>query len=240
MKHLNHKPLGLALLAALILGISPFPVLADFYSNLGKTRVNGRSYDRLAAQWYEHYISIPDPAHPGLAVGEVDCAPDQTGMIWFLVNPVPQFGGWNPVELECTVPRRILFFPVLTVFYANYPEDDPPADEAFKRFANEFVVESACELQVTLDDVPLEYSAPIVRSQTRAFPFSAEEGRNIFQVPAGTDDPETYADGQWVALPPLPAGEHVLHYRSGVLCDDDGVPLLSHDVTYHLTVVGGP
>lgn len=240
MKYLQNHPYLGAVMTVMVLTVFSTSISADFFSNLGKTRVNGRTYERLAAEWYEHYISFADAEHPGLSVGESDCGASNRGLIWFLATPPAQFGGFSPIELECTVKRRVLFFPAITIFYANFPQDDPPADEAFKRFANESVTESACVLQVSLDGEPLEYSVPIVRSQSNAFHFSAEDGRNIFFVPPGTDDPETYADGHWVALPPLSPGEHVLHYRSGVLCDENSIPLFSHDVTYRLTVVGGP
>lgn len=65
-------------------------------------------------------------------------------------------------------------------------------------------------------------SAPIVRTQSPPFEYAS--------------DPETIADGFWVVLPPLPSGEHVIHFTGG-LCDiDTGDVVFEVEVTYTLTV----
>ena len=54
---------------------------------------------------------------------------------------------------------------------------------------------------------------------------------NIFGLPAGSYGPAV-TDGYWVTLPPLPPGEHTVHFSS----TQGGNTM---DVTYHITVKPG-
>ncbi len=72
------------------------------------------------------------------------------------------------------------------------------------------------------------------RAPPGGFTFSIVEGSfaNVIGFEPGDRFPAV-ADGQWIFLAPLPAGQHVIRFQSTT--DNPDFQL---DVTYHLTVGG--
>jgi hypothetical protein len=92
-------------------------------------------------------------------------------------------------------------------------------------------------MSVTVDGKEVK-STRIVRAETALFTVAIPEN-NLFDCPQ-CDPPfdleegsyEAVAAGLWAALPPLPPGEHTIHFEMSA-------PSLnfSQDITYNLTVV---
>ena len=233
------------LAAALLIGSpvigSPARAEADHGNrSVPVNRVLGKSYAEWAARWYERFFSFPEQENPANQAGAIDCYAGNRGPVWFLYGTTTfGFGDVPQVEYSCAVKQRVLFLPVLTIFFANFPGENFPVEQ--KRSFTKSVVDQTCALQVSLDGVPLEFSIPISRSQTRPYRVYAPNGYPSMGLPPGLpiDDPETVADGYWIALSPLPPGEHSLRYLVGGNCDGNGEPQAGVEVTYHLTVVGG-
>ncbi len=82
----------------------------------------------------------------------------------------------------------------------------------------------ACDLQIEVDGTPAIFSTPIVRTQSQPFEYAG--------------DPEMIADGFWVMLDRLSAGEHEIMF-AGAVCDIDTGERLSVKATYFVTVEAG-
>ena len=90
-----------------------------------------------------------------------------------------------------------------------------------------------CLIQAEVNGVPVVFSTSIVRTQSPPFEYSGNP-----DDPALPVDPEAVADGFWVALPPLPRGEHTIRFTGGVCDVDTGEAFFSVEVTYDLRIAG--
>lgn len=208
-----------------------------FFSFGQPVRVFGRSVSELGARWYKHFFSFSEEQNPANQQGSIDCAAKNRGPIWFLNGTTAfGFGELAVVEYHCEIKPRLLFLPTLNVFFADFPDEDFSVE--LKRQFIKPVVDSVCVHEVTLDDEPLIFSAPVMRAQTRPFALNLPNGYGSVGLPPGLpiDDPEVVGDGLWLAIPALSPGQHKLNYVVGGLCDANGVPQAGFDVTYHLTV----
>jgi hypothetical protein len=122
--------------------------------------------------------------------------------------------------------------------FVNVPGDCDRAEgctEAEKRQLLYDFVNLACNLTSTLDGAPTVFSHITVRTQSPTFRVEIGED-DIFAIPSGTVDKAAVADGFWVLLPPLPAGNHVLHFQGAFCAPDTHEPFFRVEVTYNLTV----
>lgn len=138
--------------------------------------------------------------------------------------------------------RKGYLFPIINVisFYPEFPDEgdvcDDPAlspEEQVRCNANDDV-DPTDVLQCEIDGVPLQ----------DLFSYRAEtpEGGFTFSIPEGSildqsdfepgDRYPAVADGYWILLPPLPKGEHEIHFHSEM---DEGEES-TLDVTYYLTI----
>ena len=95
------------------------------------------------------------------------------------------------------------------------------------------------EVVVTVDGKEVK-SNRLVLAESLVFNVTLPED-NIFGEPEGEYGPAV-ADGLWVALPPLPPGEHTIHFEVSapnvdLIPDEPGIEGFTQDNTYHLTVV---
>jgi hypothetical protein len=173
----------------------------------------------LSVKWWQWLLSIPTNDSP--INGDNPCDLKQSGPFFYLVGT---FGG-EAVSRTCTVPEgKAIFFPVINVI-ATVDENDPAFDTLAKtkQQAKEFI-DGATDLQVSLDGTNIEVDNLRVQSQQ----FKVRVGEdNQLGAPPGTY--VAVSDGYWVALKPLSAGEHELHF-SGSIGE------FSVDVTYTLIV----
>jgi hypothetical protein len=193
----------------------------------------------LAADWWQWALSEPVATNP--LVGSYTDGPqcdgrpetDVPGKKWFLAG---SFDG-SAVERTCTVPVGTqLFFPVgNVVFLITEPgETEEIARDYVNDFMDDVLADPEFSMVVTVDGKEVK-SNRIVRADSPLFTATLPED-NLFSaccgLPAGEYD--AVAAGLWAALPPLPPGEHTIHFEISA-------PSLgfSQDNTYHLTVVNG-
>ena len=193
----------------------------------------------LAADWWQWALSEPTTTNP--LVGSYSGGPqcdgrplgDVPGKKWFLAG---SFDG-SVVERTCTMPVGTqLFFPVgNVVFLITEPgENEEIAREYVNEFMDAVLADPEFSMVVTVDGKEVK-AKRIVRADSPLFTATLPED-NLFSaccgLPAGEYD--AVADGLWAALPPLPPGEHTIHFEISA-------PSLgfSQDNTYNLTVVKG-
>jgi hypothetical protein len=202
----------------------------------------------LAAAWTQWAYSKPaadspviggDPDYTDAQCDGTPVSPTQ-GKQWFLAGTTDG----SKVVRTCTMPVGThLFFPVVTSFGVKvFPFEDAEVErQKAITFINNVLADPAFRqsIEVTVDEKAVK-SNRIVRATSPLFTLTLPAD-NIFVncppvcppvgVPAG-DYEGALADGVWVTLPPLPPGEHIIHFEFNA--PDVG---FSQDNTYILTVV---
>jgi hypothetical protein len=187
------------------------------------------TYGEWSARWWQWVISLPEAINPLTDSTGEDCAQgqNQTGPVWFLTGT---FGG--SVERTCTIPEgKAILFPVLN--FGNV-RSAPTETEEDLRMTNKVQADNAAVLEASVDGVPLQ-DLQNYRADSPLFNVTFPEG-NILGIPAGSS--EGVADGYWVMLQPLPAGEHTIHFR-GAYVDvtaPGGAGNIVTETTSHLTI----
>ena len=182
----------------------------------------------LVAAWWQWALSKPAEENP--LIGDYSGGPqcdgepvtDVSGKKWFLGGSLSE----DPVVRTCTAPVGTqFFFPVVNVVIVPFPGE---TEEQLLEQANEVLDAqlAGADIEVTVDGRTIK-AKRLVRADTGFFTAEVPEG--------GLLDPGSYqlvAAGLWATLPPLPPGEHTVHFEiTGAGFDQD--------ITYHLTVVKG-
>lgn len=240
-----HRLLVLAVLAMALVGLNIPPAVAgDKGNGWGaliapiQTEPAGQTYGRWAAAWWQWALGIPADGNPGLDTTGEQCARRQVDRVWFLAGSFST----GPVVRTCEVPaKKSLFFPLLNTGYGAFLSDPPEQrTEEFLRQAGS-CTESA-QISVWIDgfEVPnhLQVFTGASGSQSPLFNLQLPPGNLLglteTQVPELVLSP-TAEQGYYLFVRPLSNGSHTIRWiASG--CTPGG----SQDVTYHLTVVGGP
>jgi hypothetical protein len=200
----------------------------------------GTSYSELAAEWWKWALQT-DPNPVADPTGEY-CCEGQQGKVWFLAGT---FEG-NVVR-QCTVPAgKAIFFPIVNSVWWD-PEDVLDylgGDEAayallsYEEKADilyELVgafIDMVDILECEIDGVPVQdlYS---YRVQSPPFSSTLAVFGDIQDPPYPNADMERdplTADGYWLLLAPLSAGEHTIWFSGGITGG------FVTEVTYELTV----
>ena len=222
--------LALFVVVALVLLAAPVAL-----GQVGQGSKASGTAGELAADWFVWALEKPTDVNP--TQGEYSGGPkcdgqplsDAPGRKWFLAGT---FDG-SEVTRNCTAPVGTqFFFPIANSFCA-----EPPGtftEEYYRQCANEFVdavlADPELSITVTVDGKEVKGNR-IVRADSPLFTFTLPED-NIFGAPPGVY--EGVGAGLWVALPPLPPGEHTIHFE--VSAPSVG---FSQNNTYYLTVVQG-
>jgi hypothetical protein len=197
----------------------------------------GIGYDQAAAEWVEWTVAIPAASNPLFDSDGAFAAIGQLGKVWFLTGTTGQ-GVTPPVTRTVTVPTgTALFFPIVNYFWVNTPEyGDPPwspAQEAnVRQNVLKPVVDSAYGLILEIDGRAVPNIDKLRVSGAVGECTIPDD--NIFGVPFAPGPHPCVADGYWVLLPPLSAGNHTIHFGGGFTFPS----VFSLDVTYHITVRG--
>ncbi len=208
----------------------------------------------LAAAWTQWAYSKPvDEDSPliGSYEGTDRCdgtpvSPTQAET-WFLAGTT----NGDPVVRTCTMPADTqLFFPVVSslAFPFFTGENRKNQRELAIAFIDAVENDPDFSMSVTVDGTEVE-SDQIVRATSPVFTLTLPE-ENVFDCPQcdppfdvpGDEYKHASADGLWVTLPPLPPGEHEIHFEMDApnLDLDPNTPGpegFSQDNTYILTVV---
>jgi hypothetical protein len=218
------------------------PVGAAGNPNPGVIPNHGPKYGNLGAKWWQWALSFPAGDVPFFNTGgSVDISAHQSGNVWFLA------GANNGPTTRTGVipPGTSLFFPL-----ANYLNDYPcPPDFGFEpnpgetlehflqRTGNDaldYYWPNVGDLFAEIDGVPLT-NLSSYRATSSLFRFTADPTlSSSFDACITGTEQDGVAIGYWLLLPPLPPGEHTLHF--GI---PSATPGVGQDVTYILTVTPG-
>jgi hypothetical protein len=168
------------------------------------------SYGEWTARWWQWVLSIPEDRNPAADLTGENCDEGQTGPVWFLAGT---FGGLN--QRVCTIPAgKSILFPVMNAecSYAEYPS---LRSESELRECAISSNEGVTELMAIIDGKAINQSKlRESRIESPLFEVNFPRG-NIFGVPEGPS--QAVSDGFWVFLPPLPPGEHEIHFRGAIV-----------------------
>lgn len=198
-----------------------------------QAHAHGRSYAEWAAAWQQWFLRAPASSHPVLDETGARCGDGQAGPVWFLAG---NFGGTT--IRECDVPvGKALFFPLVNAFYTVWDIDPPPNTYAelvpmVTAFADGGTVTAE------IDGVPVvDAQAYRVQSTQAAAVMPLDNVTGTTAAECHTEDdgllhcPLSLANGWYLMLPPLSAGDHTIHFTGALPVFD-----FSLDVTYHLHV----
>jgi hypothetical protein len=197
-----------------------------------RAQASGTS-EELVTAWWQWALSKPANSNP-LFGGDPNYSDKQcdgtplsgtSTKTWFLAGT---FDG-SAVERTCTVPPdRQIFFPVLNVATIADPgETEESLLAQAHAYLDAVLADPDFSMIVTVDGTQLQ-DASIVRADAGLFTGTSPLLHGKYTA---------VADGFWVTLPPLSAGEHTIHWEvSAPNFGDEG---FFQDNTYHLTVVQG-
>lgn len=188
----------------------------------------GKTYAQWSAAWWQWALALPVENHPFIDIAEIDVTAGQSGNVWFLASAL------GTVERTVTIPAgKALFIALLNVEASNL--EAPPfygATEAEQRaIANSFadlIVNVSCSIDGNA--VP---NINQFRVESPQFEFTAPTPW-IFGSTGGTGT--SVADGYYVMVAPLSAGQHTIHYSGAFRFSDAPGDELPLDTTYHVTV----
>lgn len=242
MPHLSLYAMATLLAVSAVL----LPVRAEPTANPGvvpvQTRLDGHSYGEWGAAWLQWLYAIPPAENPMLESSGAHCGAGQSGPVWFLAGAT----GEHPVNRKaCEVPAgKTLFVPLRPLWFFN---DVGWSRDAMRAY-DEIDLDLVTHLSVTVDGVAIE-DPWRYRANSGYFPLHLPEGGFADTAPdaCGPDTPggdkfpcvgdfETYLDGYWLLLRPLPPGEHTIDLRVGVSGPKGGRVWFVR-VLYSLTVV---
>jgi hypothetical protein len=222
------RKLSALLATAFALAVSATAAAALFGVHPPQARPLGKTYSQHAANWWQWALSQPVDTSPLLDTTGEQCASGQSGSIWYLAGTVTG----EPVVRSCTIPTgKHILFPVANAAYFAFDTDPPEQQtEEFLRAQVEFI-RDATNLEVEIDGVPVP---DVERFFERSTIFSVTlPENNIYDLPAGFVLGPSVDAGFYLALAPLPPGEHTIHFHAELT---DGT---IQDVTYNLTVSPG-
>jgi hypothetical protein len=177
----------------------------------------GKSYGEWAAEWWiwaelAGGRPVLDETGEYCGDGQYKKGP------WFLAGTA----GEVDVVRECQVPTgRMLFFPIINIAWIKR-EGDPPEEDL--RAMLDFFVSTMGDLEVIIDGRPLQ-QLEMYRAQSPTFTYPAG---HWYPPP---EAPGSIADGFYIMLAPLSAGEHTIEFGGG----SDAFGFATY-VTYNLTV----
>jgi hypothetical protein len=193
------------------------------------------SYGEWSARWWQYVFGLPEANNPLSDTTGAQCGLGQWGPVFFLVGTT----GGDPVVRSCTIPaRKGLLIPVVN-FGGAVPDDADTIEAVTDMAASAVDMIDLNTLSVTIDGVAVRNLGDY-RFRSPVFSFTGSVP-NVFSAGGcGPTAPHCYegfhnqavADGYWVLLNPLPAGNHTVHLHGEI--PDWGFVV---DVTYHLTVL---
>jgi hypothetical protein len=184
--------------------------------------------DSLVKEWWQLYLSIPNPVREQLAESADACGLGQHGSIWFLTTVSA------PVETttrRCTVPYgATLFVPVVSAVCSPFPGETLEENVQLCRE----LVDPFNKLSLTVDG---KNRSNLIERRAQSVGFRAWNPEDNFwdtpeeDVPAGMY--LTVAEGQYALVEGLAPGKHTIRARASSTRNTD-VP--KFDAIFEVTV----
>jgi hypothetical protein len=196
----------------------------------------GMTYGDWTAAWWQFYLQIPNVNnnHPFLATGTACNNGNQpAGPVFFLAAVNSQTSQTQVVH-NCTVPAGSpILFPVINNEISNLEINGGDADLRTGAFSP-FPLLTPPPLSVSLDGVSID-SLNLFRFESPVFPFTAPSPLSNFifytkTVSNNSSSPLSVSDGYWVAIKPLPVGQHTLSFSASL------PGIININMLYHLNV----
>jgi len=192
----------------------------------------GKSYGEWGSTWWQWIMSIPASENPNLDPSGAFADRGQSGPVWFLGGT---FGG--SVTRTCTLPAgKALFLPLVN-YEADIVGEDPPSPVEVLLARAAASMDKVTELHASIDGVPIQGLFTCRAASPKPFAAWLPAEDNLYQFfgvdIAGKIEP-AITDGYWLMLAPLSVGKHTINF-GGAMSTGFAV-----DMTYHITVDGGP
>lgn len=223
---------GMRMKLGLVLTMACLAGLSTFARETGARPTALPAGPILAAAWWQWMFSLPVTASPQFDTA--DCSAGQRGPVWFLAGT---FSG-GTITRNCTIPRgKTLVFPVANAWADN--TGCPPTQFNLRElygFASG-LEDQVQQLNCTIDGVAVPHLAntPPYRVTSVFWYELPDDPNNVLSffgldcyASGGTVFPAV-SDGVFVAVPPLRAGSHTIHFSASGSS-------LDLDITYKLTV----
>ena len=185
----------------------------------------------LTAEWWQWIMSIPADENPTTDTTGEDCSQGDFGDIFFLAGTLG-----DKAERECTITEgQDILIPIVNTICIKTEEEE--TEESLLAICTD-ITDQTKNLKLRIDGKYVRNLESYRVTNSEFFTIEAVEN-NIFQplgLPAGTY--EAVADGYWVLIEGLSAGEHTItvdgkqHGHTSALGKWD----FRTQVTYHLTV----
>jgi hypothetical protein len=191
----------------------------------------GDDYAGWSAACWTWLLQLPVEGHPSVDSPSFDVSAGQAGDVWFLAS------AFGTVERTCTIPAGKALFLALVNAECSSLEAEPFHGDTAKeqrvcaKFWADHNINPFCEIDGVA--VPKINSYRVTSPQ---FSVTAPSPW-IFGDTGGTGT--AVADGHYVFLAPLSAGQHTLRFGGTIrytLAEDGFDADVLLDVTYHLTV----
>jgi hypothetical protein len=168
----------------------------------------GKSYEQLAANWWQWALSQPAASSPLLDATGANCGKGQSGLAWFLAGTLDS----TPVKRTCTVPYgKTIVFPIVNSGYFAFASDPP--EQKTEAFIRSQVVnaESATNLRAEVDGIVV-YNPSLYLEKSVVFGVTLPAD-NIYGLPAGFRLEPSVDEGYYLAVQPLLPGRHSIHFH---------------------------
>ena len=174
----------------------------------------GSSYASWCQAWVKHIYSVPCAENPLISSTNDQTEPDQEGPVYFLSGTL---GG--TIQRKVTIPQgKGIFFPVLnyvSTYPCPYAGYKPAPGQSLKDFlaANAAsMVDQGMGMSVSVDGQRISDLEPY-RVKSELFYFKTLPEQTCLDPCVTGELQPALADGYWIMLNPLSAGNHTLHYR---------------------------
>lgn len=209
---------------------------------LQDTQAGAMAYEELSRRWLEWALAQP---YTESAINDQTgerCAVSQDDRVWMLAGT---HGG--PVTRACDIPANTpLFFPLVNrwIMPGLDPSDQPEDLPGFIAWVESYFATQrsrACSLTLTLDGEPLLADMEEIDQELYVAvvePFAVYLNDDNWATAYGKQGgvyPNTFIDGHWALLQPLPPGDHVLEF-GGTTCRANGTVQFTTSAVYELHV----
>jgi hypothetical protein len=188
----------------------------------------GKSYSQWSAAFWQWALGLPTENHPFNDTPDFDVTEGQSGHVWFLAS------AFGTVERTATIPGGTALFVSMLDVEASSLEEPPfyGATEAEQREIATSFADLIVNVSCSIDDNAVSNIGQF-RVASPQYQFTAPTPW-IFGATGGTGT--SVADGYYVMVAPLSAGQHTIHFSGAFKFSDapgDEAPV---DMTYHITV----